>query len=133
MKKMLSLFLALLMVFMLFPVSALADGDAAGDPSAEEVTQIAEGAQSDPEENSGETPEEKAEENSEDETAEAGLIAFLGADSRDETLAYHYRVETAAGETVTLAPQPDFTDESALSYVWARFDAEQDTYVELPE
>lgn len=130
---MLSLFLALLMVFMLFPVSALADGDAAGDPSAEEVTQIAEGAQSDPEENSGETPEEKAEENSEDETAEAGLIAFLGADSRDETLAYHYRVETAAGETVTLAPQPDFTDESALSYVWARFDAEQDTYVELPE
>lgn len=133
MKKLLSLFLALLMVFMLFPVSALADGDAAGDPSAEEVTQIAEGAQSDPEENSGETPEEKAEENPEDETAEAGLIAFLGADSRDETLAYHYRVETAAGETVTLAPQPDFTDESALSYVWARFDAEQDTYVELPE
>ena len=133
MKKLLSLFLALLMVFMLFPVSALADGDAAGDPSAEEVTQIAEGAQSDPEENSGETPEEKAEEDSEDETAEAGLIAFLGADSRDETLAYHYRVETAAGETVTLAPQPDFTDESALSYVWARFDAEQDTYVELPE
>lgn len=133
MKKMLSLFLALLMVFMLFPVSALADGDAAGDPSAEEVTQIAEGVQSDPEENSGETPEEKAEENSEDETAEAGLIAFLGADSRDETLAYHYRVETAAGETVTLAPQPDFTDESVLSYVWARFDAEQDTYVELPE
>ena len=51
------------MVFMLFPVSALADGDAAGDPSAEEVTRIAEGAQSDPEENSGETPEEKAEEN----------------------------------------------------------------------
>lgn len=133
MKKLLSLFLALLMVFMLFPVSALADGDAAGDPSAEEVTQIAEGAQSDPEENSGETPEEKAEENPEDETAEAGLIAFLGADSRDETLAYHYRVKTAAGETVTLAPQPDFTDESALSYVWARFDAEQDTYVELPE
>ena len=133
MKKLLSLFLALLMVFMLFPVSALADGDAAGDPSAEEVTQIEEGAQSDPEENSGETPEEKAEEDSEDETAEAGLIAFLGADSRDETLAYHYRVETAAGETVTLAPQPDFTDESALSYVWARFDAEQDTYVELPE
>ena len=51
------------MDFMLFPVSALADGDAAGDPSAEEVTQIAEGAQSDPEENSGETPEEKADEN----------------------------------------------------------------------
>lgn len=132
-----SLFLALLMVFTLLPVSVLADNDAEGDPSAEIMTQNTEDLQPEPEEgpteNPGETPEEKAEENPEDETAEAGLIAFLGADSRDETLAYHYRVETAAGETVTLAPQPDYTDESALSYVWARFDAEQDTYVELPE
>lgn len=137
MKKLLSLFLALLMVFTLLPVSVLADNDAEGDPSAETMTQTAEDLQPEPEEdpteNSGETPEEKAEENPEDETAETGLIAFLGADSRDETLAYHYRVETAAGETVTLAPQPDYTDASALSYVWARFDAEQDAYVELPE
>ena len=137
MKKLMSLFLALLMVYTFLPVSVLADNDAEGDPSAEIMTQTAEDLQPEPEENPtenpGGTPEEKAEENPEDEMAEAGLIAFLGADSRDETLAYHYRVETAAGETVTLAPQPDYTDESALSYVWARFDAEQDTYVELPE
>ncbi len=137
MKKLMSLFLALLMVYTFLPVSVLADNDAEGDPSAEIMTQTAEDLQPEPEEdpteNPGETPEEKAEENPEDEMAEAGLIAFLGADSRDETLAYHYRVETAAGETVTLAPQPDYTDESALSYVWARFDAEQDAYVELPE
>ena len=137
MKKLMSLFLALLMVYTFLPVSVLADNDAEGDPSAEIMTQTAEDLQPEPEENPtenpGGTPEEKAEENPEDEMAEAGLIAFLGADSRDETLAYHYRVETAAGETVTLAPQPDYTDESALSYVWARFDAERDTYVELPE
>lgn len=137
MKKLMSLFLALLMVFTLLPVSVLADNDAEGDPSAETMTQTAEDMQPEPEEdpteNSGETPEKKAEENPEDETAETGLIAFLGADSRDETFAYHYRVETAAGETVTLAPQPDYTDVSALSYVWARFDAEQDAYIELPE
>ncbi len=137
MKKLMSLFLALLMVYTFLPVSVLADNDAEGDPSAEIMTQTAEDLQPEPEEdpteNPGGTPEEKAEENPEDETTEAGLIAFLGADSRDETLAYHYRVETAAGETVTLAPQPDYTDESVLSYVWARFDAEQDTYVELPE
>ena len=137
MKKLMSLFLALLMVYTFLPVSVLADNDAEGDPSAEIMTQTAEDLQPEPEEdpteNPGGTPEEKAEENPEDEMAEAGLIAFLGADSRDETLAYHYRVETAAGETVTLAPQPDYTDESALSYVWARFDAEQDAYVELPE
>ena len=137
MKKLMSLFLALLMVFTLLPVSVLADNDAEGDPSAETMTQTAEDLQPEPEEdpteNSGETPEKKAEENPEDETAETGLIGFLDADSRDETFAYHYRVETAAGETVALAPQPDYTDASALSYVWARFDAEQDAYIELPE
>ena len=97
MKKLMSLFLALLMVFTLLPVSVLADNDADGDPSAEIMTQNVEDWQPEPEEdpteNPGETPEEKAEENPEDETAEAGLIAFLGADSRDEALAYHYRTD----------------------------------------
>ena len=69
MKKLLAMFLALTMVFTLFPVSALAEGDAEGEPSAEEVTQIAEEPQTEPEktpeettdipqENTGDTPEE---------------------------------------------------------------------------
>ena len=62
MKKLLALFLALIMVFALLPVSALAEEDASGETPAEEMTQIAEGPQSDPGEISGEIPEEKAEE-----------------------------------------------------------------------
>ena len=62
MKKLLALFLALIMVFALLPVSALAEDGVAGEPSAEEMTQIAEGPQPDPGEISGEIPEEKAEE-----------------------------------------------------------------------
>lgn len=61
-KKLLALFLALIMVFALLPVSALAEDGVAGEPSAEEMTQIAEGPQPDPGEISGEIPEEKAEE-----------------------------------------------------------------------
>ena len=60
-KKVLSIFLALIMVFTLFPVSALAEEDASGETPAEEMTQIAEEPQPDP----GETPEEPAENNGE--------------------------------------------------------------------
>lgn len=62
MKKLLALFLALIMVFALLPVSALAEEDASGETPAEEMTQITVGLQPDPGGISGEIPEEKAEE-----------------------------------------------------------------------
>ncbi len=68
MKKLLAMLLAITMVFTLFPVSALAEDGIAGEPSAEEVTQIAEEPQPDP----GEIPEKTADDPQEDpeETAE---------------------------------------------------------------
>ena len=110
MKKAISFFLSLLMFFILLPVSALASGNTADVTSAEETGPAVEGSQS-----------------------ETGTLYFLGADNVDETHAYHYRVEAAVLENVTLTPQPDYTETSALSYQWLRFDAAQDTYVELPE
>ena len=103
MKKLLAMFLALTMVFTLFPVSALAEVDAEGEPSAEEVTQIAEEPQTEPEkipeettdisqENAGDTPEEAtnvpqkepektAEETPEpEETPEAGVELYAASE-----------------------------------------------------
>ena len=78
MKKLLAMLLAITMVFTLFPVSALAEDGIAGEPSAEEVTQIAEEPQPDPgeipektAENAEEAPEEKAEEAPEEKAEEA--------------------------------------------------------------
>ena len=102
-KKLLAMFLALTMVFTLFPVSALAEVDAEGEPSAEEVTQIAEEPQTEPEkipeettdisqENAGDTPEEAtnvpqkepektAEETPEpEETPEAGVELYAASE-----------------------------------------------------
>lgn len=109
-KKTISFFLSLLMFFMLLPVPALASGNAADEPSAEETVRAVEGSQ-----------------------PETGSLSFLGVDNVDEAHAYHYRVEATVLESVTLTPQPDYTETSALSYQWLRFDAAQDTYVELPE
>lgn len=94
-RKHLSLFLALLMIFTVIPEASLA-------------------------------------ENGVDEPESPTSIGFLNADSCDEALVYHYRVEATIGETITLAPEPDYNGDGELSYRWMRFDAEQNIYVELP-
>ncbi len=65
----------------------------------------------------------------EPEPEEPGLITFSGADYRDEALIYQYIVDTAAGETVTLAPAPVY--DGVLAYVWLRYDAALGTYAEI--
>lgn len=94
-RKHLSLFLALLMIFTVIPEVSLA-------------------------------------ENGVDEPESPTSIGFLNADSCDEALVYHYRVEATIGETITLAPEPDYNGDGELLYRWMRFDAEQNIYVELP-
>ena len=93
MKNVLSIFLALIMVFTLFPVSTLAEEDASGETPAEEMTQIAEEPQPDPgetpeepAENNGETPEEVQEEPAK-ETPEAETPEAYAADARIELYA----------------------------------------------
>lgn len=95
-RKHLSLFLALLMIFTVIPEASLA-------------------------ENGADEPERPP-----------TSIGFLNADSCDEALVYHYRVEATIGETITLAPEPDYNGDGELLYRWMRFDAEQNIYVELP-
>ncbi len=95
-RKHLSLFLALLMIFTVIPEASLA-------------------------------------ENGVDEPESPTSIGFLNADSCDETLVYHYTVEASPGDTIMLAPEPDYNGDGELSYHWMRFDAEQDVYVELPD
>lgn len=95
-RKHLSLFLALLMIFTAIPEASLA-------------------------------------ENGVDEPESPTSIGFLNADSCDETLVYHYTVEASPGDTIMLAPEPDYNGDGELSYRWMRFDAEQDVYVELPD
>lgn len=95
-RKHLSLFLALLMIFTVIPEVSLA-------------------------------------ENGVDEPESPTSIGFLNADSCDETLVYHYTVEASPGDTIMLAPEPDYNGDGELSYHWMRFDAEQDVYVELPD
>lgn len=95
-RKHLSLFLALLMIFTVIPEASLA-------------------------ENGADEPERPP-----------TSIGFLNADSCDEALVYHYRVEGTIGETITLAPEPDYNGDGELLYRWMRFDAEQNIYVELP-
>ena len=65
----------------------------------------------------------------EPEPEEPGFITFSGADYRDEALVYQYIVDTAAGETVTLAPAPVY--DGVLTYVWLRYDAALGTYAEI--
>lgn len=65
----------------------------------------------------------------EPEPEEPGFITFSGADYRDEALVYQYIVDTAAGETVTLAPAPVY--DGVLAYVWLRYDAALGTYAEI--
>lgn len=65
----------------------------------------------------------------EPEPEEPGFITFSGADYRDEALIYQYIVDTAAGETVTLAPAPVY--DGVLAYVWLRYDAALGTYAEI--
>ena len=94
-RKHLSLFLALLMIFTVIPEVSLA-------------------------------------ENGVDEPESPTSIGFLNADSCDETLVYHYTVEASPGDTIMLAPEPDYNGDGELLYRWMRFDAEQNIYVELP-
>lgn len=94
-RKHLSLFLALLMIFTVIPEASLAENGA-------------------------------------DEPESPTSIGFLNADSCDETLVYHYTVEVSPGDTITLAPEPDYNGDGELLYRWMRFDAEQNIYVELP-
>lgn len=94
-RKHLSLFLALLMIFTVIPEVSLA-------------------------------------ENGVDEPESPTSISFLNADSCDETLVYHYTVEASPGDTIMLAPEPDYNGDGELLYRWMRFDAEQNIYVELP-
>lgn len=94
-RKHLSLFLALLMIFTVIPEVSLA-------------------------------------ENVVDEPESPTSIGFLNADSCDETLVYHYTVEASPGDTIMLAPEPDYNGDGELLYRWMRFDAEQNIYVELP-
>lgn len=95
-RKHLSLFLALLMIFTVIPEASLAE-NCADEPERPPTS-----------------------------------IGFLNADSCDEALVYHYRVEATIGETITLAPEPDYNGDGELLYRWMRFDAEQNIYVELP-
>ena len=95
-RKHLSLFLALLMIFTAIPEASLA-------------------------------------ENGVDEPESPTSIGFLNADSCDETLVYHYTVEASPGDTIMLAPEPDYNGDGELSYRWMRFDAAQGIYVELPD
>lgn len=78
-------------------------------------------------------PETSSAENGVDEPESPTSIGFLNADSCDETLVYHYTVEASPGDTIMLAPEPDYNGDGELSYHWMRFDAEQDVYVELPD
>lgn len=78
-------------------------------------------------------PETSLAENGVDEPESPTSIGFLNADSCDETLVYHYTVEASPGDTIMLAPEPDYNGDGELSYRWMRFDAEQDVYVELPD
>ena len=94
-RKHLSLFLALLMIFTVIPEVSLAENGA-------------------------------------DEPESPTSIGFLNADSCDETLVYHYTVEASPGDTIMLAPEPDYNGDGELLYRWMRFDAEQNIYVELP-
>lgn len=95
-RKHLSIFLALLMIFTVIPEASLA-------------------------------------ENGVDEPESPTSIGFLNADSCDEAFVYHYTVEASPGDTIMLAPEPDYNGDGELSYHWMRFDAEQDVYVELPD
>lgn len=95
-RKHLSLFLALLMIFTVIPEASLA-------------------------------------ENGVDEPESPTSIGFLNVDSCDETLVYHYTVEASPGETIKLAPEPDYNGDGELLYRWMCFDAEQGIYVELPD
>ena len=70
-RKHLSLFLALLMIFTVIPETSLA-------------------------------------ENGVDEPESPTSIGFLNADSCDEAFVYHYTVEASPGDTIMLAPEPDY-------------------------
>ena len=109
MKKLLAMFLAITMVFTLFPVSALAEDGIAGEPSAEEVTQIAEEPQPDPgeipektAENAEEAPEEKAEEAPEEKAEEPPVAEALEAYAADAGAAVYATSEEGTSAEVEL-------------------------------